>query len=118
METILNRPTTIDTIRERIATYDAIADRDCGYLDFPPHRERIYREEFTSTMIGQGDFWMTGPDWRTDAPKFDDEQYLEVFRAVQVALQNPGTDADRWAVLERRLRGMAHEFADYQAREA
>lgn len=108
----------VAAVGARVEAMEREADRKLSFLCFSPRRERIYREEFTSTMLGQGDFWMTGPDWRTDAPKWDAEQYLSVFYAVQVALQNPGTDAERWAVLERRLRGMAHEFADHQARKA
>ena len=117
MEQILNTPTTPDIVRERMAALERIADRDCAFLNLSERRERIYREEFIATMLGDGDFWMTGPDWRTDAPKYDAEQYLEVFRAVQIALQNPGSDADRWAVLMARLRPMAHDYADHMAGE-
>lgn len=99
-----------------IAGLDKIVDRECAYLDFDTRRERIYREEFTATMQGCGDFWPTGSDWKTDAPEYDNEQYLEVFRAVQVAMQNPGSDVDRWRILMKRIQQMAHDFADGKAR--
>ena len=117
MEAILNRPTTVDIVRERMNTLEAIADREVAINRYGPRGERIYREEFIATMLGDGDFWMTGPDWRTGAPKYDAEQYLSVFYAVLVALQNPGSDADRWAVLMARLRPMAHDYADHMAGE-
>jgi hypothetical protein len=72
----------------------------------PHYNVRLYE-----TLRGEGDFWPTGPDWLRDSPKYDNEQYLNIFYVVQKACQCQGTPADRWAVIERELVKLAHEYA-------
>jgi hypothetical protein len=73
-----------------------------------------YSLRMFETMRGEGDFWCSGPDWYTQAPKYDAEQYLAVFMAVQKACQCQGSAADRWKIVERELVKLAHEYASGQ----
>jgi hypothetical protein len=69
-----------------------------------------YSLRMFDTLRGAGDFWPPTPSkWAT--PKYDVEQQLDIFLAVQVACQCQGSPADRWAIVERTLVSLAHDYA-------
>jgi hypothetical protein len=73
----------------------------------PHYNVRLYE-----TLRGEGGFWPVN-NWKraSDGPDYDAEQHLAVFCAVQRACQCQGTPADRWAVVERELVKLAHQYA-------
>jgi len=67
----------------------------------------VYQDALTATLRGHGKFWQLGHDG------YDNEQYLDVFRAVSAALRLPcASDAGRWRSLQRVINRLADEYAN------
>jgi len=76
-------------------------------------RDEVYADEFAKAMRGEGGMWPSGD---SVALAWDVEQSLLIFQAVCRACQSaPSTPAQRWAIVERAVRELAHEYADDQA---
>lgn len=73
---------------------------------------------FTAVVTGSPcSFWPRG-EWKTaaDAPEWDAEQYIAVFVAVRRACAAIGaTDAQRWMIVEAKLRELAERYAEAQS---
>lgn len=91
---------------EPVADFEAIA-----------RRRELYEETMAEILHGRGDFWPTN-GWRTalDAPRFDGEQYIPVYAAVQRALASGGTDCDKWAIVMDAVAREAAKYASYVVR--
>jgi hypothetical protein len=91
------------------------ADSIHDYLDaMTPHVPRhVYHQRFNETLMGEGGFWPTN-EWQTytDRPKWDAAQEITIFAAVQRACQHKGSPAERWAIVERELMQLAHEYGE------
>jgi hypothetical protein len=91
------------------------ADSIHDYLDaMTPHVPRdVYNTRVNETIMGQGGFWPTN-DWsfRDDRPKWDAEQEILIFVAVQRACQFIGSPADRWAIVEREITRLANIYGE------
>ena len=67
-------------------------------------------------MRGEGEFWPTN-GWAkaTDSPKWDAEQIVPVFVAVQAAMACKGSAEDRLRIIVAAVAKAAHEMADARA---
>lgn len=71
-------------------------------------------EHFVDVMTGTPcPFWDCGPPYI-----YDNDQQLAVFEAVQKACAMPGqSDAQRWQMVQRHLRRLADDYAQYMDSE-
>jgi hypothetical protein len=91
------------------------ADSIHDFLDaMTPHVPRYVRNtRVHETLKGEGDFWArNGWERAGDGPKYDNEQYMDVFVAVQRACQFIGSPADRWAIVELEITRLANIYGE------
>jgi hypothetical protein len=90
------------------------ADSIHDFLDaMTPHVPRYVRNtRVHETLKGEGDFWPSGERWFKDRPKYDIEQEIALFYAVQRACQFIGSPADRWAIVEREITRLANIYGE------
>lgn len=78
------------------------------------------RADFDDVVLGRPcDFWpINGWQVATDSPRYDAEQQLPLFGAVQRAAALIGaSDADRWRCVQRELARLAYDYAAFKAEE-
>lgn len=96
------------------------AERSQRALGLERHRD-AYDNAYRDVMEGRDCAFYATNEWRdaTDAPKWNAEQYVPIFAAVQVAASLVGATAeDRWNVVVNALRREAEAYAAHVAEEA
>jgi hypothetical protein len=73
----------------------------------------LYRDAYADAQLGRGDYWpRNGWKLATDAPKWDNEQSIDITLAAQLAKALIGaTDAERWRVFNAKLGESIDQYA-------
>jgi len=101
-----------------------LAKSALGYRDEPPslapeHTAEdaawndAYKDAYTDAQLGRGDYWPRG-EWKliSDAPKWDNEQFIDIVLAAQLAKALVGaSDAERWRVFNAKLGASIDQYA-------
>ncbi len=94
------------------ATLYEIGEREAEKHGFGWQRQMKYGELFAKAMCGEGDFW---PAPGKEIPAHDSEQYLQIYKAVHIALRSHLSDAERWKLVMRSVQEAAHQYADFES---